>query len=133
MCTSGNPPLKFTKPAVIPASTSVCVMLKPLGEQLCVFAVVQTPPSQRSHGVANGADSLGYPELSALPAHAKATRGLRLRRFLHAHERDHGRGKPWVRPDGSREAQPPMTNNNSTLNSEHFLLIVRVISPRDQA
>ena len=71
MCTSsGNPPLKFTKPAVIPASTSVCVMLKPLGEQLCMFAVVETPTSQQSHGVANGADSLVYPELSALSAHA---------------------------------------------------------------
>jgi hypothetical protein len=43
------PPLKFTKPAVMPASTSVtgkrrcvCVMLKPLGEQLCVDVVDST-------------------------------------------------------------------------------------------
>src|SRR5678815_3365641 len=69
MCTSGNPPLKFTKPAVIPASTSVtgkrrcvCVMLKPLGEQLCVVVVVETPPSQRSQGVANGASTSGFGE-----------------------------------------------------------------------
>ena len=40
----------------------VCVMLKPLAEQLCVVVVVETPPSQRSHGVANGASTSGFGE-----------------------------------------------------------------------